>query len=151
MAKKASKSSRAKSAPVDPNLWTPKADPDAELTPGQLRSLQARLLEERSSRFAALKRHVAYATEDTGRSGDEADVASIHANQAYLLRVADKDQKLLREIGHALTKMESGEYGVCEGSGEPISYKRLELRPWTRYSVRYKEELERERAQRSRA
>ena len=44
-------------------------------------------------------------------------------------------------------KFEEGEYGVCEGMGEPISYKRLELRPWTRYSVEYKEQVERERKQ----
>lgn len=149
MAKKTSKSSRAK-APVDPSLPTPKADPDAELTASQLRTLQSKLVEERDTRLSALKRHVADATEDTGGGGDEADVASLHANQAYLLRVADKEQKLLREIRHALHKLESGEYGVCEGSGEPIGYKRLLLRPWTRYSVRYKEELEREKAQRTR-
>lgn len=147
MAKKTKKRSRSK-ASVDPNLPLPKADPDAEVTPTQLRTLQAKLVEERDLRIAALKRHVADATEDTGSGGDEADVANAHATQAYLLRVADKEQKLLRQIQHALQKLETGEYGVCEGSGEPISYKRLLLRPWTRYSVRHKEELERNKAQR---
>ena len=41
---------------------------------------------------------------------------------------------------------ESGEYGLCEGTGEPIPRARLELRPWARYSVEHKMVLERERA-----
>jgi DnaK suppressor protein len=64
-----------------------------------------------------------------------------------LIRFAGKERKLLIEIEHALEKMNTGEYGVCEGTGDPIGYKRLELRPWTRYSVAYKEQLERERSQ----
>ena len=36
---------------------------------------------------------------------------------------------------------------MCEGTDTPIGFKRLELRPWTRYSVAYKEQLERERSQ----
>jgi DnaK suppressor protein len=55
---------------------------------------------------------------------------------------------LLREIDRALAKMNEGEYGLCEGTGEPIGYSRLKLRPWARFSVAYQEELE--RAQRSR-
>jgi DnaK suppressor protein len=141
MAKSDSRSAREK------NLPPPKADPDAELTEAQLIELRGKLLDEEQARLGALRRHVGEATEDRGRIGDEADVASMHADQAYLLRVADKEQKLLREIRRALEKMEMGEYGVCEGSGEPISFKRLLLRPWTRYSVRYKEELERQKAQ----
>ena len=39
--------------------------------------------------------------------------------------------------------MSEGTYGLCEGTGEPIGYSRLKLRPWARYSVEYQEELER--------
>ena len=70
-----------------------------------------------------------------------------HLVQAYLIRFADKERKLLSEIEHALEKMRAGEYGVCEGTEEPIGFKRLELRPWTRYSVAYKEQMERDRQQ----
>ncbi len=44
--------------------------------------------------------------------------------------------------------MTEGAYGACEGTGEPVGYSRLKLRPWARFSVEYQEELE--RAQRSR-
>ena len=88
-----------------------------------------------------------YALRFTG-GDDEIDIAQRHTEQASLMRFADKERKLLGEIDHALEKMEkSGEYGVCEGTEEPISFKRLEVRPWTRYSVAHKEQLERERKQ----
>jgi DnaK suppressor protein len=64
--------------------------------------------------------------------------------------MADKDRKLLIEIDVAIEKMKNGEYGLCEGTDEPIGFKRLEIRPWTRYSVAYKELLEREKAQQAR-
>ena len=83
-----------------------------------------------------------HSSEDNRDDGDHARFAS---EQAFNLRMLDKEQKLLREIEHALKKFETGEYGICEGTGEPIELKRLRLRPWTRYSVEYKRSLEKER------
>ena len=51
---------------------------------------------------------------------------------------------MLREVERALEKVQDETYGLCEGTEEPIGYARLKLRPWTRYSVTYKEEFERE-------
>lgn len=63
--------------------------------------------------------------------------------------MAERDAKLLREINHALVKCEDGTYGYCEGTGEePIGRARLKVRPWTRYSIAYKEEIELERRER---
>jgi DnaK suppressor protein len=76
--------------------------------------------------------------------GDEMDLASRSHDEGLVLRIADKQQKLLVEIEEALVRCERGDYGVCEGSGEPIGLGRLRLRPWTRYSAPYKEQLERE-------
>ncbi|MBL4818373.1 MAG: TraR/DksA C4-type zinc finger protein [Deltaproteobacteria bacterium] len=76
--------------------------------------------------------------------GDEADLASEDAGISLETRLLDRDAKLLREVERALEKVEDGIYGLCEGTDEPIGYARLKLRPWTRYSVTYKEELERE-------
>ncbi|MDP8254675.1 MAG: TraR/DksA family transcriptional regulator [Candidatus Alcyoniella australis] len=83
-----------------------------------------------------------HSSEDMRDDGDHARFAS---EQAFNLRMLDKDQKLLRELDHALKKFETGEYGICEGTGEPIDLKRLQLRPWTRYSVEHKRSLEKER------
>lgn len=122
------------------------ADPDAKLTEAQLKGLYDKLISERMRVIEGVKRHVGEAVEDQDRLPDDVDLASRHADQAFLLRFADKEHKLLRQINLALGKMETGEYGVCEGTGEPIGFARLKLRPWTRYSVQYKEELERRRA-----
>jgi DnaK suppressor protein len=74
---------------------------------------------------------------------DEVDLASVTIQQNLQFRLLDRDRKLLNEIENALSKIELGDFGYCEGTGEPIPKRRLELRPWTRHSVKYKEQLER--------
>ncbi|MBZ0117584.1 MAG: TraR/DksA C4-type zinc finger protein, partial [Sandaracinaceae bacterium] len=128
-------------------VMTVSAHPDAQLTVPQLEDLRAKLLAERARVLAGQERHLQEALEDPGVLPDETDMAQRSTEQAYLIRFADKERKLLNEIDHALDKMRSAEYGVCEGTDEAIGYKRLELRPWTRYSVAYKEQMERERNQ----
>jgi len=76
--------------------------------------------------------------------GDEADHATEDAEVSLETRLMDRDAKLLREVERAIEKSKKGIYGLCEGTDDPIGYARLKLRPWTRYSVTYKEELERE-------
>jgi DnaK suppressor protein len=135
---------QAKKAPAK---FEPKADAEAGLTKAQLKKLHQLLIEERDRVMNGMDRHMQEATNETDTLTDELDMAQRHTEQAYLIRFAGKERKLLIEIEHALEKMNTGEYGVCEGTGDPIGYKRLELRPWTRYSVAYKEQLERERSQ----
>ena len=118
---------------------------DEELTPEQEAFLKKRLLEERSKVLGNLRTHVNDAINDPDKFADESDQASQQVSQTFLLRLADKERKLLAEIDHALTKFDDGEYGFCEGTGDPIGYKRLQLRPWTRYSVEYKQRLEKEK------
>lgn len=73
---------------------------------------------------------------------DEVDLASATVDQNLMFRLLDRDRKLLSEIDHAIQKIQTGEFGYCEGTGEPIPKRRLELRPWCRHSVKYKEQLE---------
>ncbi len=123
------------------------AHPEAQLRQHQVDALYEKLVAERERVLAGHDRHLSEALADSTVMPDETDMAQRSTEQAYLIRFADKERKLLTEIEHALDKMRSGEYGVCEGTDEPIGYKRLELRPWTRYSVGYKEQMERERSQ----
>ncbi|MAC28168.1 MAG: hypothetical protein CMN29_14005 [Sandaracinus sp.] len=127
--------------------FEPQAHPDAKLTKKQVKTLYEKLLVERDRVMQGQKEHLSDAISNIDPLSDEMDVAQRHTEQAYLMRFADKERKLLVQIQNALEKFEEGDYGVCEGTGEPISYKRLELRPWTRYSVEYKEQVERERKQ----
>lgn len=115
-----------------------------ELTEADRSHFRERLLAERETILAKLNKHLNEAMVDDDRPADELDQAGRISDQAYLMRLADKEQKLIKQIDRALEKFDTGEFGLCEGTGEPISRKRLEVRPWTRYSIEYKEQLERE-------
>lgn len=133
-----------------PDATQVRSHPDAKLTKSEIGSLYQKLIDERNRVLSGFDRHVSEALEDGDVLADEIDIAQRSTDQAWLFRFADKERKLLIEIEAALEKMRSGEYGLCEGTDEPIGFKRLELRPWTRYSVGYKELLEREKAQHTR-
>ena len=79
---------------------------------------------------------------DVNEMKDELDLAAVTIEQELTFRLLDRNRKLLREIDHALGKIESGDYGYCEGTGESIPKKRLELAPWVRHSVEHKQNLE---------
>ena len=80
---------------------------------------------------------------DKNEMFDEVDLASMTTEQNLTFKLLDRDRKLMAEIEHALNKIETGDYGYCEGTGEPIPKRRLEVRPWCRHSVKFKEQLER--------
>ena len=79
------------------------------------------------------------------RKGDLADLADEEVEERVRFRFLDKHKKLLKEIDRALTKFQRGTYGICEGSGEYIGKKRLKIRPWTKYSIEYKEYIDEEK------
>jgi DnaK suppressor protein len=118
-----------------------------ELTPSELDELRLTLEQRRTELVASIER--SRDEPDNGREvGDEMDDANTEGASAMASKLLERDVHLLREIDRALAKMGEGTYGLCEGTGEPVGYSRLRLRPWARYSVEYQEELE--RAERSR-
>ncbi len=80
---------------------------------------------------------------DSNEMKDEIDLASITIEQNLTFRLLERSRKLLKEIERALSKIESGDYGYCEGTGEMIPKKRLHLAPWVRHGVEFKQVLER--------
>lgn len=66
-----------------------------------------------------------------------ADMGTDNYEQEFTLGLVEKDRVLLREINHALAKIQAGTYGLCEGNGKPISKVRLEAQPWARFSIEY--------------
>lgn len=81
----------------------------------------------------------------TTEMADEVDLSSVTTEHNLQFQLLDRDRSLVAEIDHAIEKIQTGDYGYCEGTGEAIPKKRLLLSPWTRYSVIYQERLERER------
>jgi DnaK suppressor protein len=121
-------------------------DDEPELDAQELVRLHAELVRTRDDVSSRSRERAREALAETSRSGDDADQASSSATQAFDLRLAEKDRKLLELIEHALEKFAGDTYGLCEGTGDPISVARLRLRPWARFSVDYKQRLERDRA-----
>ncbi|MCS7033735.1 MAG: TraR/DksA C4-type zinc finger protein [Phycisphaerae bacterium] len=71
-----------------------------------------------------------------------ADMGTDNYEQEFTLGLVEKDRQLLREINHALAKIQDGTYGICEGTGKPIPRDRLRIQPWARFSVEYARQLE---------
>jgi DnaK suppressor protein len=121
-------------------------DIEPELDAQEIARLHAELLRTRDDVSSRSRERAREALAETSRSGDDADQASSSATQAFDLRLAEKDRKLLELIEHALEKFAGDTYGICEGTGDPIAVARLRLRPWARFSVDHKQRLERDRA-----
>jgi len=60
---------------------------------------------------------------------DPADRATIEEEHALELRTRDRERKLMKKIEQSLGRIESGDYGYCDETGEPIGLKRLLARP----------------------
>jgi RNA polymerase-binding protein DksA len=71
-----------------------------------------------------------------------ADLGTDNFEQEFSLELMDSERRLLVEIEDALARVEAGTYGICEGTGKPISKARLEAQPWARYSVEYAKMVE---------
>jgi RNA polymerase-binding protein DksA len=76
-----------------------------------------------------------------------ADLGTDNYEQEFSLGLMDSERRLLMEIDDALQRIENGTFGICEGTGQPISKARLEAQPWARYSVEYARIVERQQAQ----
>ena len=86
---------------------------------------------------------VAVLQDDTRNIPDVADRASEETDRALELRTRDRQRKLISKIDSALRRIEEGEYGYCEKTGDPISLKRLDARPIATMSLEAQERHER--------
>ena len=73
---------------------------------------------------------------------DPADRATIEEEHALELRTRDRERKLLKKIGQSIDQIDSGDYGWCEETGEPIGVGRLLARPTATLSLEAQERRE---------
>ncbi|MET0352217.1 MAG: RNA polymerase-binding protein DksA, partial [Rhizobacter sp.] len=73
--------------------------------------------------------------EDTSIVPDPADRATIEEEHALELRTRDRERKLLKKIAQSLVRLDSGDYGFCDETGEPIGLGRLIARPTATLSL----------------
>ena len=71
-----------------------------------------------------------------------ADAATDSFDRDLVLGLASFEQEGLYEIDAALRRIDDGTYGVCELTGRPIPWKRLEAVPWTRFSIEAERRVE---------
>ncbi len=112
------------------------ANPDAELSPSQLKELSQRLMSKRRDlvdSLAALKEQITL--KDDCSLSDAAEAAALQERRAQAKGIANQNQDIITEIELALKRLENGHYGVSEADGEPIPYARLLLVPWARSGV----------------
>ena len=86
---------------------------------------------------------VEYLKEDNVSHPDPADTAAANADRQLELRTKDRLRKLINKIDKALLRIENGDYGYCEETGDPISLGRLDARPIATLSIEAQEMHER--------
>ena len=103
----------------------------------KLQSWKEELLEESNETLDHLK-------EEVWNEPDPSDQATIVEQTGLELRTRDRYRKLIGKIDAALERIEKGEYGFCEFTGDPIGIKRLEARPIATLSLAAQEQHEHE-------
>lgn len=80
--------------------------------------------------------------ESAGEVGDEGDVAVQSVQRDLFFELSGNERHILEEVEAALRRIEKGTYGICEGTGKPISLARLRAVPYARYCVEYQSRFE---------
>lgn len=62
---------------------------------------------------------------------DPTDRASLESDRNFMLRIRDRERKLITKIREALQRIEDGSFGICEACGDEIGIERLKARPVT--------------------
>lgn len=75
---------------------------------------------------------------------DPTDRANLETDRNFLLRIRDRERKLILKIKQALARIEEGTFGICEECGEEISQERLKARPVTTLCIDCKTKAEAE-------
>ena len=136
-----------KSDPKLANAWKTKAGkdlteaevlamPDSEyMNDKQLDFFRATLKKLKDDLLSNAGETTEHLREDTSIVPDPADRATIEEEHALELRTRDRERKLLKKIAQSLNRVESGEYGFCDETGEPIGLGRLIARPTATLSL----------------
>ena len=118
--------------------------PDEEfMNPLQLEYFRQRLWDWKKQILAEAEGTLAVLQNEPLREPDLNDRASSETDWSIELRTRDRQRKLISKIDAALRRIEDGEYGYCEKTGEPISLKRLDARPIATMTVEAQETHER--------
>jgi DnaK suppressor protein len=137
----------AKKDPKLANNWKTKAAealtdaeliamPDAEyMNDKQMAAFRAKLAKLRQEILASAGETTEHLREDTVVVPDPADRATIEEEHALELRTRDRERKLLKKIEQSINRIDAGDYGYCDETGEAIGVGRLLARPTANLSL----------------
>ena len=112
------------------------AMPDAEyMNDKQLEFFRGRLQMLKDDLLSNAVDTTEHLREDTSIVPDPADRATIEEEHALELRTRDRERKLLKKISQSLARIDAGDYGFCDETGEPIGLGRLIARPTATLSL----------------
>jgi DnaK suppressor protein len=129
--------------PVNDDDYRPQAD-EAFMNPRQLEYFRRKLITWKEEILREAQGTLAHLQTESLREPDVTDRASSETDWSIELRTRDRQRKLISKIDAALRRIEEGEYGYCEVTGEPISLARLEARPIATMTVEAQERHERQ-------
>ena len=112
------------------------AMPEAEyMKERQIDFFRSKLQQQRDELLSSAGETTEHLREDTSIVPDPVDRATIEEEHALELRTRDRERKLLKKIAQSLGRLETGEYGFCDETGEPIGLARLVARPTASLSL----------------
>jgi DnaK suppressor protein len=82
---------------------------------------------------------------------DPTDRANLETDRNFLLRIRDRERKLIGKIKEALARIDDGTFGICEECGDDISEERLKARPVTTLCIDCKTKAEKEEKEKKKA
>ena len=133
--------------PMKPEVFLPEdyhpAEDEPFMNDRQLEYFRRKLLAWKEDILHGSKETLAGLASGTRNLPDIADRASEETDRALELRTRDRQRKLVAKIDAALRRIENGEFGYCEMTGEPISLKRLDARPIATMTLEAQERHER--------
>jgi RNA polymerase-binding protein DksA len=129
------------------NVMAKERQSKANLTQAETDHFEGLLLEKRRELLGNVK-----SMEDETLKRERTDLSNLPLHMGDMgtdtyetdnaLTLVDGERRILEEIDQALDRIENGTYGICLGSGKPISKARLQAIPWTKYSIEYATKME---------
>ena len=113
------------------------------MNPRQRAYFRNKLVAWRSEIIEATRETLVGLHDDNSQHADITDRATSETDRALELRARDRQRKLVSKIEAAIDRIDTGNYGYCEETGEPIGLKRLEARPIATLSLEAQERHER--------
>jgi DnaK suppressor protein len=119
------------------------SDDEEFMNPLQVEYFRQKLLRWRSELLADSAETLRSLQQESLLKPDLTDRASLETERSIELRTRDRERKLISKIDAALSRLDSGTYGYCEETEEPIGIRRLEARPIATLSIEAQERHER--------